>query len=205
MIYTQLPSKETLEKTKTALEKHGYTVIVVKDGAVALSKIKGLVPDGASVMNGSSTTLQQIGYVDYLKSGEHKWNNLHEAILKEKDPAKQAVLRKHATLSDYYFGSVHALTETGEFIIASNTGSQLPHVANTSQNLVFVVSTKKIVKDLASAMERLEKHVVPLENKRMQEAYGFGTNMNKILIVKGESSFLGRKINFILVEEDLGF
>jgi hypothetical protein len=64
-------------------------------------------------MNGASTTLQQIGYVDYLKEGKHGWNNLHDGILAEKDTAKQAELRKHSVVSDYYVGSVHALTDTG--------------------------------------------------------------------------------------------
>ena len=47
-----------------------------------------------------------------------------EAILAEKDPAKQALLRTQSALSDFYLGSVHAIAETGEFIIASNSGSQ---------------------------------------------------------------------------------
>lgn len=156
-------------------------------------------------MNGSSITLDQIGFVEYLKSGEHKWNNLHAAIVSEKDPLKQGRLRKEATLSDYYLGSVHALAETGEFIIASNTGSQLPNIVFSSQNLIFVVSIKKIVPDINSAMERLEEHVIPLENTRMEKAFGVPTQLNKILIFKGEFQMMGRKINFILVEEDLGF
>lgn len=205
MQYDALASKDSLEKTITALEKRSYTVTVVKDGKAALAEIKEVIPSGSSVMNGSSVTLEQIGFVDYLKSGKHKWNNLHAAIVTEKDPARQALLRKEALSSDYYLGSVHALSETGEFVIASNTGSQLPHVVFSSPNLIFVVSTKKIVPNLDSAMKRLEEHVVPLENKHMMEKFNIGTNLNKIVIFKGESPMMDHKLRFILVEEDIGF
>ncbi len=156
-------------------------------------------------MNGASRTLEQIGFIEYLKSGQHDWNNLHAAILAEKDPAKQMILRKQAVLSDYYLGSVHALAETGEFVIASNSGSQLPHIVFTSPNLIFVVSTKKIVPTLADALQRLEKYVVPLEEQHMQQLYRVGTAPNKIVIFKGENSMLGRKVRMILVNEPLGF
>src|SRR3989344_3801845 len=165
--YEKLATKETVSKTAEALRANGIEPLTMKSGAEALAKIKELIPKGASVMNGSSTTLEQIGFVEYLKSGRHDWNNLHEAVIAEKDPAKQGSLRKQAVLSDYYLGSVHALAETGEFIIASNTGSQLPHIVFTSPSLIFVVSTKKIVLTLADAMKRLEKHVLPLEDKNI--------------------------------------
>lgn len=205
MNYNTLATKEIVDKTVKALSSKNIDTTVVKNKTEALSKIKELIPQGASVMNGSSKTLEQIGFVEYLKSGEHGWRNLHETILIEKDPEKQAVLRKQAVLSDYYLGSVHALVENGEFVIASNTGSQLSHIVFTSPNLIFVVSTKKITLTITEAMKRLEEHVVPLEDKNMREKYGVGTALNKILIFKNENPRLGRKVYMILVEEDLGF
>lgn len=205
MAFTELVDEKIIAETKTALESKGYEVVVTNDGDEALTNIKRLVPEGMSIMNGASTTLNQIGFTDYLKSDSHGWNNLHAAIVSEKDPEKQSELRKEATSSDYYVGSVHALTKDGKFIIASNTGSQLPHIVFTSPNLIFVVSTKKIVANIDGGMERLEKHVIPLENKRMQETYGVGTNPSKVLLFNDEVKMIGRKIIFILVKEDLGF
>jgi len=131
MTYNQLATAESIQKTIAALAEHNVEGLSVASGAAALAKIKELIPAGASVMNGASVTLEQIGFVDYLKSGEHGWNNLHANIVAETDKAKQAQLRKESALSDYYLGSVHGLSETGEFVIASNTGSQLPHVVFT--------------------------------------------------------------------------
>ena len=205
MDYTALASKEIIDRTVLALTARHVEAVVVKNGAEALEKIKSFIPQGASVMNGASVTLEQVGFVDYLKSGAHGWNNLHEGIVAEKDPAKQSALRKQAVLSDYYLGSVQALAETGEFIIASNTGSQLSHIVFTSPNLIFVVSTKKIVPTFAEAMKRLDDYIIPLEGKHMMEKYGVGTAANKIVVFKGENPKLGRSVRMILVEESLGF
>ena len=205
MNYTTLASDETLATVVAALKERNIEAMVVENKEAALEKIKELIPPGASVMNGSSTTLQQIGYIDYLKSGAHGWNNLHEGILAEKDPAKQALLRKQAVLSDYYLGSVHALSEAGELLIASNSGSQLPHVVYTSPNVIFVVSTHKIMPTLAAAQERLLEHVVPLEDQRMKEAGMGGTKLNKLVTFFGEPEYTGRKLRMVLVKEKIGF
>ena len=156
-------------------------------------------------MNGSSRTLEEIGFVDYLKSGQHGWNNLHATVLSEKDAATQMRLRKEAVLSDFYLGSVHAITEGGESVIASNSGSQLPHIVFTSPNVIFVVSVKKIVPTLADAMKRLEEHVVPLEDERLMQVYNAHTQISKIVIFKKENTRMGRRVHMILVEESLGF
>lgn len=205
MKYDKIASNDVLQKTIKALKKKNFIFSMVKNKNEVLEKIKGIIPKGASVMNGSSVTLAQIGFVDYLKAGKHGWNNLHENILSEKDQKKQAKLRRESLLADYYLGSVTAMTENGELLIASNTGSQLPHIVFSSPNLIFVISTKKIVPNLAQAMERLEKYVIPLEDERMKNQYGIGTTLNKIVIFKDENPMGNRKINFILVEEDLGY
>ncbi|MEX0617313.1 MAG: lactate utilization protein [Candidatus Woykebacteria bacterium] len=198
-------AKDIITKTVSSLEEKGIKPFVVNNRAEALYKIKEMIPSGASVMNGSSRTLEQIGFVQLLKSASHSWNNLHETVLNEMDPIKQRSLRKQSVLSDYYVGSVHALTEKGEFVIGSNTGSQLPHIVFTSPNLIFVVGEQKIVKTLEDALERLENYVVPLEDKNMKTKYGVGTQLNKIVIFRGENPGLGRVVNVIIVKEELGF
>lgn len=205
MDYNKLASKEIIKKTIEALKERGHLPELVETRAEALSKIKELIPANASVMNGSSRTLEEIGFVDYLKTGAHGWNNLHEAILAEKDQMKQAALRKQSVLSEYYLGSAHAVAATGEILVASNSGSQLPHIAFTSQNLIFVVGAQKIVPMLTDAFDRLEKHVIPFENERMQKAMGMGTYPSKILVINKEQPFMGRKSHVIFVNEKLGF
>lgn len=205
MAFDTLASAETVEKTAEAIRARGLDVISVATKAEALAKIKERIPAGASVMNGASRTLEEIGYIDYLKAGEHGWSNLHADILAETDPARQAALRKQSVISDFYLGSVHAVAETGELVIASNTGSQLPHVVFTSPNVIFVVSTKKITPSLADALVRLNEHVVPLEDARMKAVYGMGTTVSKIVIFQHEHPMMKRKVQVLFVNEDLGF
>lgn len=205
MKYDTLVPVDSINKTIKALTERGFLSESVVGGVEALSRIKELIPTGASVMNGSSRTLEEIGFVQYLKDGEHGWDNLHEAILMEKDQAKQTALRKQSVLSDFYLGSAHAIAETGEIVIASNSGSQLPHIAFTSPNIILVVGAQKITPDLDTAVTRLKEHVFPLEDARMKEVGMGGSFISKILIINKEQPFMERKFHVIFVNEKLGF
>ncbi|MBI5004228.1 lactate utilization protein [Candidatus Kaiserbacteria bacterium] len=203
--YSQTADSQIIQATMDALSARHFIPYRAENRSEALSKIRELIPAGVSVMNGSSRTLQDIGFIDVLKNHDHPWDNLHDAILAETDPDKQAQLRKYSVASDFYLGSVHALTQEGELVIASNTGSQLPHLAFTSPNIILVVGSQKIVPTLDDAMRRLQAHVIPLEDERMKEAYGFGTTHAKTLILHRENPSMGRKVNVIIVDETLGF
>ncbi len=204
MNYETMPAAETVAKTAAALAERNFNPIVVNTKEEALEKIKSLIPAGASVMNGSSTTLNQIGFVDYLRAGNTGWNNIHEAILAEKDPAKQAELRKQSILAEYFLGSVHAITENGEVLVASNSGSQLPSYVFSSSNVVWVASANKIVPNIEDAFARLKEYVFPLEDQRMKDAGSSGSVIGKILIYERETN-PARKITVILVNEKLGY
>ena len=205
MTYDTLTTTDSLARTVAALKERGVEAIVVETGADALAKVKELIPAGVSINNGGSQTLGQIGYIEYLKEGTHGWNNLHDAILAENDPAKKAELRKQAVLSDYYVGSVHAIAETGEMVVASASGSQLPHLVFTSQHLVLVAGAQKIVPTLDDAFARLKDYVFPLEDARMKSTGAAGSILAKILVMAHEPAFMGRTVKLILVKEKLGF
>lgn len=205
MNYEILANVEAVKKTIDALTGCGITGVIANNREEALLKVKSLIPKGASVMNGSSRTLEEIGFVDHLNSKNHGWKNLHEEILAEKDPTKQAILRKQAVLSDYYLGSVHAVAETGQLVIASNSGSQLPHIVFTSPNLIFVVGVQKIMPNLDAALLRVREYVLPLEDKHMKDAGMGGSAISKLLIFEREPAFMGRKVHVIFVNEKLGF
>lgn len=194
-----------LAETVKSLTNNNFYPIQVATKEDALAKIKELIPEGASVMNGASITLEQVGYVDLLKNGNHTWNNLHTAVLAETDPAKQARMRRESVLSDFYLGSAHALTEAGEIVIASNSGSQLPHLAFTSPNIILVIGEQKLVPTLADAFKRIQEQVIPLEDVRMKSVYGFGTQWSKTLILHKELAAMGRKVYVIIVGETLGY
>ncbi len=199
-----MPAAETVAKTAAALAERNFNPIVVNTKEEALGKIKSLIPAGASVMNGSSTTLNQIGFVDYLRAGNTGWNNLHEVILAEKDPARQMELRRQSILAQYFLGSVQAITESGQLLVASASGSQLPSYVFSSPNVILAVGTNKIVPTIEDAFARLKNYVFPLEDRRMKGTGAPGSVIGKILIYEREI-MPARKINVILINEKLGY
>ncbi len=204
MNYEKIPAKEIINRTTNNLQERGIKVVFAADRKEALEKVKELIPKGAEVMNASSTTLDQIGFVDYLKAGQHGWNNLHLAILEEKDQAKQGELRKRSILSDYFLGSVHAITEKGQLVVASASGSQIPSYSFASNNVIWVASANKIVPTLEDAIRRIWEYCLPLEDQRIKSTGGSGSTIGKILIFEREI-LPSRQITLILVNEKLGF
>lgn len=204
MDYATLASPEIVQKVMAALEARKMHAVLVNTKAEALAKIQEMIPSGAEVMTASSTTLQEIGFVDLLKSKNHPWNNLKDAIVAETDPAKQTELRKKSLSADYFLGSVHAITESGQVLDASASGSQIPGYAFSSNNVIWVVGTQKIVPTLEDALTRIRTYVFPLEDARMKSVSGYGSAINKILISEGEL-MPNRKVTLIFVNEKLGF
>jgi len=199
-----------VKKTKAAIESKGHKATVVKDRAEALEAIKKLIPKGSSVLNGGSTTLGEIGFVDYLK-GETPWNNLHTPILAEKDMGKQSELRRKAiTAADYYLSSVSAVTVTGEFIACDLTGTRVGSFTHAASNVVLVVGSNKIVQDLEAARARQRDYCLPLESARVRIAYAaMGVKAsqinNSLEITSGNPFAPPGRYHVILVNESLGY
>jgi L-lactate utilization protein LutC len=207
MEFNVLPTSDRLQKTIEAVRARGVIVTLVETKEAALAHLQTLVPAGVSVMTGASITLQQIGFEPLLLGGKHPWQYLKAGILAEKDPAHQLALRKQATLADYFLGSAHAISETGEILIASATGSQLGAYAYSSTNIVWVAGTQKITPTLETAFQRVREFVLPLEDKHMKQLYGDQARsfVGKILVFEREAPYLHRTVNLVLVNEILGF
>ncbi len=204
MSYATIPSQESIDRTIAALKPRGVEVIVVDTKEQALEEVKKMIPAGSDVMTGSSITLEQIGIIDMLKSHNHPWKNLKDAIFAETDPTKQGMLRKQSVLSEYFLGSVHAIAETGEIVVASGSGSQLPSYAFSSNHVIWIAGAHKITPTLADAITRVREYVLPLEDKRMKSTGAPGSVIGKLLIIEKEI-MPNRKLKLILVKEVLGF
>jgi hypothetical protein len=207
MTYNILPTPDRLQKTIEAVRAGGVTVTLVDTKESALAHLQALIPAGASVMTGASISLQQIGFEALLMGGNHPWKYLKAGILAEKDPARALALRKQASLADYYLGSVHAIAETGEILIASATGSQLAAYAYSSTNIVWVAGAQKITPSLEIAFQRVREYVLPLEDQHMKQLYGEQARsfIGKLLLFENEAPYLHRSVNLLLVNEVLGF
>jgi L-lactate utilization protein LutC len=202
--YAQLASTEQVQRTAAALQARGIKVHVVDTPAQALEKTRQLIPAGAEIMTGGSQTLRDIGFEDVLINKAHAWVNLKDAILAENNPEKQGKLRAQSTLAQYYLGSIHAIAESGEIIIASGSGSQLPSYAFSSRNVIWVAGTQKIVPTFDAAMKRVREYSLPQEDVRMKSLGYPGSAITKLLIVEAEPPMLQRNVNLILVNHLVG-
>ncbi|OGE30983.1 hypothetical protein A2631_04860 [Candidatus Daviesbacteria bacterium RIFCSPHIGHO2_01_FULL_44_29] len=196
-----LATQESLDKTIAALKDHGITTVVVENAAEAKEKVFSLVPKGAEVMTMTSVTLETIGITNEINHSD-KYSLARTKLMDpEVDTSEK---QKLGAAPDFCLGSVHAVTEDGRVLVASNTGSQLPAYAYGSPHVVWVVGTQKIVKDVNAAMKRLEEYTLPLESERARKAYGVeGSAINKLLIINKEIN--PSRITLIFVKENLGY
>ncbi|MBS3057282.1 MAG: lactate utilization protein [Candidatus Diapherotrites archaeon] len=199
-----MASEASIKKTMKALKGRGIDAEFVKTREEALKRLVESIPEGAEIMTGGSTTLEEIGFVDLLKSKRHKWKNLKDELLAEKDSEKQAELRKRSVTSEYFIGSVHAVAETGEVLVASASGSQIPAYSFSSDNIIWIVGAQKIVPTAEDAFRRVREHSLPLEDKRMKSIGYSGSTIGKLLVFEREI-LPNRKIRLIFVNEKLGF
>ena len=206
MAFDTLAEKEQIDTTVEALKARGISAECLETKEEALARLQALIPAGASLSTGASLTLKEIGFEELLKSGSHPWKNLKAEYLAEKDPVLQALLRRQSVLADYFLGSVHAVSQTGEVVIASMTGSQIAPYAYAARNVIWVVGAQKITTSLDEAVRRVRDYVYPHESKRLLEASGGKREsmIGKLLIFERESPFLNRKVSLLFIREKIG-
>ena len=206
MSFDSPATTEEIEATMDALKARGIAAEVVQTREEALARLRALIPAGASLSTGASLTLKEIGFESLLMSGSHPWRNLKGEYLAEKDPARQTLLRRQSTLADYFLGSVHAVAQTGQLVIASMTGSQLAPYAYAASNIIWVVGAQKITPSLEEGIRRVREYVYPHEDVRMKELSGGkrGSMIGKLLIIEREAPFLNRKLTVIFVRQKTG-
>jgi len=199
----QLPDDETVDETVEALEANGFEVVVADSTDEALETVQSQIPDGASVMNGHSTTLEEIGFVDYLGEADHLWESLADEIWSIDDDAERQAARRASQTADYFLGSVNAISQTGALVAADRSGSRIGAYPFAASNVVIVSGVNKIVSTLDDALDRLESVAYPLENERAKEAYGVESAIAKQLVFRQELD--EGRTTVVLVRESLGY
>jgi len=199
----QLPDEERIESAVENLEDHGFDVVLVDSADEALDEIKSHIPEGVSVMNGHSTTLEEIGFIDYLGEGEHGWESLPDKVWSIDDDEERQAARREAQTADYFLGGINAVSETGELVAADLSGSRVGAYPFAASNVVIVSGVNKIVPTLEDAYDRLESVAYPLENERAQEAYGVESAVAKQVTLHRETEEGRTKV--VLIEEQLGY
>ena len=197
------PDDEGFAQAVDTLRENGFAVAVVDSAEEALETLQSQIPAGASVMNGHSTTLEEIGFVDYLTEGDHEWESLPNEIWSIDDDEQRHAARWDAQTADYFLGGINAIAQTGELVAADRSGSRIGAYPFAAENLIVVSGVNKIVPTLDDALDRLESVAYPLENERAKDAYGVESAVAKQLIFRQELD--EGRTTVVLVREQLGY
>jgi L-lactate utilization protein LutC len=199
--FSRLASDERVKKTAEALTANGMEAFIVENGAEAKAKLFELIPEGAEVFTATSRTLDTLDVADEIAK---RYSSVREKLAGMNPETQNREMVKLGATPEYMVGSVHAITEGGTVVIASNTGSQLAGYAAAAAQVIWVVSTKKLVSDLDEAIKRIYEYTYPLEDQRLQKIYnGVHSNISKMLFVHRE--IMPNRTKVILVKEDLGY
>ncbi len=200
--FATLADEGSVQRATAALESNGMTVIRAADAADAKRIVLDLIPDGSEVHHGASETLETTGIADAVASSG-RFEAIRPRIWSMDRRTQADDIRRMTASPDVMLGSVHAVTETGSLITASNGGSQLGPYASGAGRVILVVGTQKIVADLEEGLRRIDEYAFPLEDARAQAAYGIHSWVSKVLIINREVA--PGRITVVLVDEVLGF
>jgi L-lactate utilization protein LutB len=204
-----------LARLTTELPRRGIEVVRAETKDAAREAVLGLIPPGATVMAGSSLTLDAIGLTDRLKGGPYRY--LREDVRSIDDPDRRYELRRQSVVADYFLGGINALAATGEILNIDSSGSRVAGYAYGGRKVIMVCGLNKVVPTLADALDRIRTVAAVQEARRVgrtppcthdgvchnYECYPPQRQCGKILIIEKEN--VPGRITVVLVEESLGY
>ena len=202
--WDRLADEKTIENTVAALKANGIDAQVAENRQEAKRKVLELIPESSEAMTMTSVTLDTIGLSEEINKADSRFRPVRDKLYAMDRNTQVQEMNRLGAAPEFVVGSVHAVTEDGYVLIASNTGSQLPAYSFGALHVIWVVGAQKIVKNTDEGIKRIYEHSLPLESERAKKAYGVpGSAVNKVLIINKEVQ--PGRIKLILVKEKLGF
>jgi len=194
-------SEAQLEALAEKLRARNFEVVIVQDGAEAKAEVLKRIPEGAQVHSGKSKTLEDAGLFKEFMEGD-RFDFVRKRTMKLDQRTQRDEIRRLGAAPDVMINSAHAVTEDGQIVVTSASGSQIGPIASGAGQLILVIGSQKIVPDLDTAFRRIREHVFPYEDARLREAIGIGTKITRTLIL--DQDFMPGRTIVILVREPIG-
>ena len=191
-----------IRRTVESLKGRNVEAVVAENGDEARQILIDMIPDGAEVFKSTSETLDTIGYSDYIRETD-RYKNLSLEISAEPDRERQRELRRLAGVAEYFVGSVHAIAETGEVLVASGSGSQLGAYVFDAKHVIWVAGVQKICPALDDAMARIRGFSVERHHEWAVAQGRAAAPMGKLMIFENEQNV--NRIKMVLIKESLGW
>ena len=199
--FAEPASESQLEALAEKLRARNFEVVIVNDGAEAKAEVLKRIPEGAQVHSGKSKTLEDAGlFKEFM--GNEKYDFVRRRTMKMDQKTQRDDIRRAGAAPDIMVNSAHAVTEEGQIVVTSASGSQIGPIASGAGQLILVIGSQKIVPDLDTAFRRIREHVFPYEDARLREAMGVGTKITRTLIL--DQDFMPGRTTVILVRKPIG-
>ena len=154
-----------------ALESRNMEAYYVETKEEAVKKALELIPKGSSINMGGATSVKECGLYEALSNGEYQFYDRDKVSTQEE---KQEIALKAFT-SDYFLGSVNAMSEDGVFINIDGNANRVAAYAYGPKHVLLIVGMNKVVKTEADAMSRARNEAAPINAQR----FGIDTPCSK--------------------------
>src|ERR1700694_2127447 len=199
--FTAPASAAKVGRLAANLQARNFEVVVVQTGAEAKAEVLRRIPDGARIHSGKSKTLEDIGLFDTLM-GSDEYDFVRKQTMKLDRITQRREMVKLGATPDLMINSVQAVTEAGQLVVVSASGSQIGAISAGAEAVVLVVGSPKIAPNLDAAFQRIQEHVFPYEDARLLEMLGIHTAWTRTLIL--ERAFPPGRSPVVLVRDPIG-
>jgi LUD domain len=194
-------SDSELESLAANLRKRNFEVVIVNSAAEAKAAVMSRLPEGSQVHSGKSKTLEDAGVFGELMESD-RYDFIRRRTSKMDRQTQRDEMRRLGAAPDIMLGSPQAVTEAGQLLFASASGSQIGPIASGAGKLILIIGSQKVVPDLDTAYRRIRDYVFPYEDARLREQMGIGTKLTRTLII--EEDFAPGRTTIVLVKDPIG-
>lgn len=153
-------------KVVEALTKRHFEAYYVSDSKDVAAKVMELIPAGASVSWGGTTTVDQLGIKKLLADKGYKLIDRDTA----KSPEEREEIMHQALMSDFFLMSSNAITEDGELFNIDGKGNRVAALCYGPKNILIIAGMNKIVPDMDAAYDKVRNYTSPVNAMRFCDA-----------------------------------
>ncbi len=205
-----------LSRTKKALERNQFKVLVASSKEDTFNKVLELIPINAKVGVGGSMTIRELGLIEALTS---RGNRVVHHWLPDIPIRNWLPFMMEAHNSDVFLCSSNAVTEDGKLVNVDSTGNRVASMIFGPKKVIVIAGKNKIVKDVNAGLKRLKRVAGPLNAKRHNfvelpcVSTGLCTECDSpkricrviTILERAPNRVRGPNITMVLTAEDLGF
>jgi len=191
------------------LKECGYIPHFVKTKEEAFLLSKTYIKDGMSIGLGGSTSVSDIGLLDYIvKNDKLTVHNQYEKGISMEENTKR---RREGMLTDLYVTGTNALTKDGKLVNADGSGNRVAAMIFGPKKVLVIVGKNKIVDTVDDGFTRVMdvaavKNINRMNKKSIEMGkeprHNLDNIANKFTYIKADEK---DRIVLIIVDEELGF